>query len=973
MVKKKILQNKLQQVFNAAYEELGELSCEIWRTREPVAFDQRKTGLHRTLNIGDTWAKNVFDCAWMHVTGQLPQGIAYDDPNLRILVDLSGEGLICDATGEPLQGVTLYKSMANVFTDTMGKRVVLPKGIVDADGRVEFWIDAAANDLFGNHHVGKLHKFALRKLHIARVDEHKRGLYYDCMVLAGVYDANPKDSYAQEVYTAVLKALETGDRTGLVPYLNRKNDNPNVFEYYAQGHSHLDLAWLWPIRETKRKGARTFTSQIINLERYPNYMFGASQAQLYEWLKELYPSIYEKVKTLHAQGRWDIQGANWVEPDSNLISGESLIRQFYYGKQYFKKEFGVDPKILWLVDSFGYSACWPQVMQLADVPYFLTQKLSWNTVNTFPYHTYHWRGLDGGEPVLAHMLPEDTYNAAARADELVKGEKRYKERKVSRKAASLFGIGDGGGGPGFEHLERAARMQDIKGLPKYTMATTEALFDKLAEEDGGNYATYQGELYLEKHQGCYTTQSRTKKFNRKCEFLLRNYELLAAQAQKNKKTELPISLAELDELWKEVLLYQFHDILPGSSISRVYDECEARYAVISRKLSRGIATLAGQLYGANAAINLNSFAYHGVMKCNDTWRKVEVPAFGSVNLEKAPVVTKFHASAKKNVIENDCARVVFHDGVIVSYIHKQAGRELAKGPLNVFNMYMDIGNCWDIHPHAYHKMPHQMAKCTAFRTLSQGARSCACVEFRVGESVIQQEIYLTDGSPLLRFKTKINHRGKRCMLRVGFNLHMGPQASFNLPFGHIKRATTENNKIEKAQFEVSGQKFVDLTDGDYGVALLNDCKYGFRCKNGYLDINLIRSPRGGPGKNVDFGEHTLEYALFPHEGPLDEKTYAQAYFLNNPVLRTGDGESKKATPFITTSNENIVVEHVKIADDGNGVLLRVYNCSEVPQTSTVQVRGMKAVCFAGVMEDERGTATEEITLKGFEVKIVRFA
>ena len=970
-IERKRLQHSLNQLLQSAYVSLAALQCDMWHTREPVPFAQRKSGKYRKLNVGDVWAQEVFDCAWMHVTGQLPADICHDDPDLRFLVDVAGEGLIVSPAGEELQGITLCKSVTNIFTGDMGKRVVLPRGgIVDETGKVEFWIDAAANDLFGNRHATKFHRFALRQLHVARVDETKRKLYYDCAVLLGIYDANPKSSYSQDVFAAVQKAVASGDGGGLQVYLATKNDDPNAFEYSAQGHSHLDLAWLWPIRETKRKGARTFASQMMNLERYPDYVFGASQAQLYLWMKEQYPDIYAKVKALHQQGRWDIQGANWVEPDSNLINGESLIRQFYYGKKFFREEFGVDPRVLWLVDSFGYSACWPQVMQLADVPYFLTQKLSWNTVNTFPYHTYHWQGLDGGEPVLAHMLPEDTYNAAASPHQLTKGEKRYKERKVSRRAASLFGIGDGGGGPGFEHLERAQRMANVKGLPKYTQESTEALFDKLAAEDNDNYATHQGELYLEKHQGCYTTQSRTKRYNRKCEFLLRNYELLAAQA---KKEELPISKEELDVLWQEVLLYQFHDILPGSSISRVYEECEARYAIIVRQLQSGIAKLAEQLYGGNAAVNLNSHAYKGVMKANGAWRYVEIPAFGAVNLDKAPLVADFHAKSRKQVIENDCARVVFHDGVIVSYIHKQAGREIAKGPLNVFNLYTDIGDCWDIHPHAYYKMPHQTAKCTQFYTISSGARTCAVVEFKVGGTVIQQEIYLTDGSPLLRFRTKIQHRGKHCMLRVGFNLPMGDKASFNIPYGHIERATTENNKIEKAQYEVSGQKFVDLTDGDYGVTLINDSKYGFRCKNGYLDINLLRSPRGGPGKNVDQGAHELEYALYPHEGPLDSDVYAQAYFLNNPILRTGEGKAKKAVPLVRTTNENIVVEHVKIADDGNGLLLRIYNSSAQPQCGEVRVAGHKPKCYTGVMEDDdRGAATEQVELRGFELKIVRY-
>ena len=978
------VQRGIYRLMREAYTDLCELQCELWLTREPVPFAERRTGEYKELKLGEAWTEAKFDCAWMHVTGQAPDGVDPADPALCILADISGEGLAYTNEGEAVQGITSYASFGDFRGGVAGKRVLLADGLLDREsGRIDFWIDAAANDLLGNYYLAGLARYTLRKLCLARCDLEKRALFYDCYVLMGVYDCNPRDAYTREVYEAVKGALEAGDRAILKPYLEAKNDAPGVFEYTAQGHSHLDLAWLWPIRETLRKGARTFASQVVNLRAYPEAMFGASQAQLYAWMKERYPAIFEQVKELIGRGRWEIQGATWVEPDSNLIGGESLIRQFFYGKQYFRGEFGFDPEILWLVDSFGYSACWPQVMALAGVPYFLTQKLSWNTVNEFPYHTFHWQGLDG-TPVLAHMLPENTYNAAARPDMASQGEKRYKERAVSGRAASLFGIGDGGGGPGFEHYEQARRMADLKGVPKYTQGTIHGFFRKLAAEDTeagsaepgseGKYPSHRGELYLEKHQGCYTTQARSKKYNRKIEFLLRNYELLVSMAGGwHAAPTVPIAKAELDEIWKEVLLYQFHDILPGSSISRVYEESQARYAILTKRLEEGVAALAEKIYGGGRAVNLNSYAYKGLMRYQHQWRDAEIPAFGSTDLARAPAVTQFFARAEEDAIENDCARVVFRDGVIVSYVHKQSGREIAEGPLNVFKLYRDEGDCWDIHPRLYYRLPHQTAKCAAFRTCAIDARACARAVFRVGEDVVKQEISLTDGSPLLRFSTTITRNGgRRAMLRVGFHLHMGPQASFNLPFGHIQRATTENNSVEAAQFEVSGQKFVDLTDGDFGVALLNDCKYGFRCKNGYLDIDLLRSPRSGPGRDVDFGEHTLEYALYPHEGPLGADTYREAYFLNNPVLLTKGEPAAAPLPFLASSNESIVVESVKVPEDGNGLLVRAYNSSGDAQRGEIKMTGHRALEFAGVMEEGRGPVEGPLEFHGFELKIIRY-
>ena len=964
------MQRQIDRLLRKSYTFLGELNCEAWETPEPVPFGQRETGTYKRLRLGDEWSKNTFDCAWMHITGQTPPGVDPADPNLCFVVDVAGEGLIVDPNGKAMQGVTSFTSFCDFRGGAAGKQVVLTGGLMDESGKIDFWIDAAANDMFGNYYAG-YPKTKLRLLHLARCDRDLRALFYDASVLAGVYDQCKRDAYTRGMYRAIRKALKAKDRAGLRPYLEAKNEG-EVFEYSASGHSHLDLAWLWPLRESYRKGARTFTNQFMNLRAYPDALFGASQAQLYQWMKDMYPEIYAEAKEWHKQGRWELQGATWTEPDSNLISGESMLRQFYYGKKFFREEFGEEPRILWLPDSFGYSACWPQAMVLSDVPWFLTQKLSWNTDNKFPYHTYHWKGLDGS-CVLAHMLPENTYNAGARPDMIAKGERTYLERKISGRAASLFGIGDGGGGPGFEHYERAARLKDLKGLPKYTQEPIQNIYPRLEAEDRGRYATHQGELYLERHQGCYTTQARSKKYNRRCEFLLRNYELLAAQAQGG----LPISLAELDEIWKEVLLYQFHDILPGSSINRVYEESHARYAILQKQLEDGIAALLRQIYGGGMAVNLNSFDYRGLICVKGAWRDISIPAFGAAALADAPEVAQFHARAEGNVIENDCARVEFNfkNGAITSYIHKPTGKEIAGGAMNIFSVYTDKGDCWDIRPKGYYKRGRRDAKCAAFEVFTDGARAGAKVGYRVGEDVISQEISLTDGSPLLRFSTKIDHAGKKMMLRVRFPLAAlkeAKQASFNIQFGHIKRAVTENDSIEKAQFEVSGQKFVDVSGADFGVSLLNDCKYGFRCKKGVLDIDLIRSPKKGPGRNVDFGENTLEYALYPHKGDLGTETYAQAYFFNNPILLTEGSALGSLPAFIQSVNDNIVVESAKIPEDGNGLLLRVYNCSEEPRQGQVRVAGYRPLEYANVMESGLGPAGEDIALGGFELKIVRY-
>lgn len=461
------IERMAEALFDRAYEVTGTLQADAYVSEEPLPFAKKETGrLMQHLKPGDRWAKHTFDCAWFHVMGKIPP-VHRGDHNVY-LINIGGEGLIYQPDATPVQAVTCYASEYDYTLSLPVKRVVED---FSENGVVDFWIDAAANDLFGNLKNGA----RIGELSTAVCHAHIRTLAYDVQALISVYDTNPDTEFTLailqqlsallQVYQTISDAQAAAYHEKLLPLLNRRNTEPGHFQYYAIGHAHLDLAWKWPIRETKRKGLRTFSTQLHNLEQYPNYIFGASQAQLYRWIEEGDPALYQRVKAAVQGGRWEVQGATWVEMDSNLISGESMLRQFYYGKQFFRSEFGLDMKILWLPDSFGYSACLPQVMKLAGVPYFLTQKLSWNTVNKFPYHTFRWQSPDGSE-VLAHMLPDETYNGPVTAERMKFGERNYQERKISNQAIMLFGIGDGGAGPGYEHIERMERFRNIEGEPE---------------------------------------------------------------------------------------------------------------------------------------------------------------------------------------------------------------------------------------------------------------------------------------------------------------------------------------------------------------------------------------------------------------------------------------------------------------------------------------------------------------------------
>ncbi len=967
-------------LFDKSYTKVGNLNGKAYVSAEPLAFEDKLSGRAVILHEGDKWAENVFDCAWFHITGKLPENIKKEDAVL--VLNVGGEGLLYDLNGNAVQSITCYSAdFGGGELGTPVKRIVPLYDCFISGSDIDFWIDCGANDLFGCME----NESKVETLQLAVVNREIRALAFDVQVLLSVYDFSPDRAFGEEVFAAVREIMDcvvrdNNDaailRNKLLPFLSQKNNEENAFTYSAIGHAHLDLAWLWPIRESKRKGARTFATQIRNMELYDDYIFGASQAQLYLWIKEQYPRLYEKIKLLADASKWDVQGAAWVEPDSNLIGAESMIRQFYYGKKFFKEEFGKDMKIFWVPDSFGYSGCLPQVMKLAGVNYFLTQKMSWSVYNKFPYHTFYWTGIDGTS-VLAHMLPEDTYNSPMRGDFLIKGEKNYTERKISDISMSLFGIGDGGAGPGYEHIERAIRFKDLKGMPKVRFEKSEDFFKRL--DNKTDYPTYRGELYLERHQGTYTTRAKNKWYNRKCETAIKNYEMLMAAAGES-GMELPIKKAELDKIWQELLLYQFHDILPGSSINRVYEECLPRYEIILNRLSNSVAYLLNALVKDKAAFNLNPYAYKTVVKSDGRWYGINVPALGYATINKAEELSSFYARCGYNFIENDRVRVEFESGCISSLLNKELGRQFIRENLRaaVISQYADKGDCWDIENcRADYICTKQDAVCTSFSTYTDGAKAGAVAEYKVGGCTARQEFYILDGDQSVYVDLTLNVNQKSSMLRIAFPVNINTnECKFNLQFGHISRPTTENNAVETAQFEVSGQKFADMSENGFGISLINDCKYGYRCKNGIMDMNLVRSPEGGPGIHVDQGIHRIKYSLFTHTGPLSSETYRNAYLLNNPLIIT-DGETAdrgRSEGFYQTDNESIVLETIKPADDSNGIIARFYNSEEKEQTANVSIKGYAACETVDITENRIEKVNgSTISLHGFGLVNIRFA
>jgi alpha-mannosidase len=981
-----------QKIADAVYKKLTPLKVTIWKTKEPVPFEDRFSGEMRVISPGQSWGE-LWDCAWFQFTGTVPEEAI--GKHVVALIDVSGEACIFDSDGCPVQGLTNVSSEFDRSLGRPGKRVVEISDKACGGENINILADVGLNDLLGNCKDDGI----LKEAHIAICNDAMRMLLYDFEVLFGLMKVLPENSArAHSILHALNKAsLVLNDFTDeealmarkiLLPELQKKGGDPSL-SISAIGHAHIDLAWLWPIRETKRKAARTFSTALMLMDKYPDYIFGASQPQLYTWVKESYPLLYEKIKKKVAEGRWEPQGGMWVEADTNVSGGEALVRQILYGKRFFRQEFDKDIRILWLPDVFGYSGSLPQILRKSGIDYFMTIKLSWNVHNKFPHHTFIWRGIDGSE-VLAHMPPEGTYNSETAPSSIRKAENEYIDKGVATECLMLFGIGDGGGGPGEDHLERLERVKNLDGLPPVKQEPSIEFFDRL-NTSRSSYKTWVGELYLEKHQGTLTTQAKNKRYNRKIEISLRELEFVSVLAQLRGNRVYPG--AQIETLWKETLLYQFHDILPGSSIKRVYSESLDRYKTMSDFISAFLKS-AYQAIFPDTPVVLNTLSWQRTqwIKHKDNWFKVTVPPMGyaSLNSVKQDCPKNIFAEADSNKLENDILRVIFgEDGSIISIYDKEAGREVLKPGTkgNVLCVYHDHGDAWDFSIQ-YNKKPSMCFILETSQFKKDGPKAIMYQAYTYGKSRIEQSIMLTDGSRRIDFETKAYWYEDNKMLRTSFPVDItAMEATCDIQFGSIKRPTHENTSFDMAKYEISAQKWVDISQPDYGVALLNDCKYGYCVYGNTLDLNLLRSPKY-PDESADRGEHLFTYSLYPHQGDhISGKVSQAAYELNMPLFvhethlesstntenHGGDGNFS----FIELSSDSVVVEAVKKAEDSEDVIIRLYECngSDVSVKMKLGITP-ESVFLTDLMEQNLKEVTlkdniVEISFKPFEIITLR--
>lgn len=746
------------------------------------------------------------------------------------------------------------------------------------------------------------------------------------------------------------------------------------------GHTHIDVAWRWTLAQTREKTVRSFSTVLNLMKEYPEYVFMSSQPQLYQFLKEEMPEVYDNVKKRIAEGRWEAEGAMWLEADCNLISGESFVRQILFGKRFFKEEFNKDNKILWLPDVFGYSAALPQILKKCGVDYFMTTKISWNEYNKMPCDTFMWEGIDGTK-ILTHFIttsnysaPESdyftTYNGNLSPDTVMGAWKRYQQKDVSNEVLICYGYGDGGGGTTAEMIESARRMEKgIPGCPKVELGTALEFFEDLEKkaEKAKRLPNWVGELYLEFHRGTYTSMARNKKYNRKSEFSLMDAELYSVIANTLCNTQYPQN--KLNDMWRIALLNQFHDILPGSSIKAVYEDSKAQYEEIL-SMADGIKSNAALCIAENISADNDGFAvfnqlgfersdvvevkiskdYKNPVVCGSDNSEALAQKVGdklvfyAKNLPAKGYRTYFVKEGKSEkseikVSSNHMSNAFFDieidkNGNISSLYDKRAKRNVLKQAGNVLQAFEDkpkMYDAWEI------SIYYQQKMWEVNDVISIDVVECGCergvlrIAKRFMKSTIIQDICIYKNIDRIDFKTKIDWKEKHILLKTAFpvDIHTST-ASYEIQFGNVERPTHWNTSWDMAKFEVCAHKWADISEDGYGVSMLNDCKYGHDIKDGVMRLTMLKSATQ-PNEDADREMHEFTYSIYPHIGGWREAhTENMAYSLNCPAyavpVKKGSGVLPNEFSFVSIDCENVIVETVKKAEDSDDIIIRMFEC-----------------------------------------------
>ena len=768
-----------------------------------------------------------------------------------------------------------------------------------------------------------------------------------------------------ESYYESIRRAQRAFRKAIRPF----QQSVGMGKLVLAGHAHIDTAWLWPLRETQRKCARTFSTVLNLMDRYPEFHFSCSQATQYAWMKEHYPELYARMKQRIKEGRWELCGAPWVEPDHNIPSGESIIRQYLYGNRFFQAEFGKRSHIAWVPDSFGYTWSLPQIMKKCGLAGFITTKIDWSQYTDFPYSMFWWEGIDGTR--MFAVMPPLNYNGNPVPSDLVEQWTKFKQKELVSELPFSFGWGDGGGGPTAEMIEYGKRLKNMPGIPQVEFGRLEDTVDRMqTETKDKDLPVYNGELYLELHRGCQTTQARTKRNNRMCEYLLRDAEFVSSLALLQGG---PYEQFELEASWRDVLTHQFHDILPGTSLTEVFTTADRTYAEVTTSvelvLGRALRHIVDRIdtTGPGTPIlvfNSLSWSRRGAVRAKPSLPKgpiavynpagepvahqkthdgallfeAELPPLGYavyqiVSVEEdAEHLTPIEAS--ETALENEYVRAEFDAmGTLARLLDKTESREVIPhgergNVLQLFDDRPHLYDAWEI-DHNFGEKMWEPGAAESMEVIEDGPlRAVLRVVRRTESSTFTQDIIMHAHSPRIDFETHVDWWERRTLLKVAFPVDVrSSSATYEIQYGAIERATHRNTPFDRARHEVPAQRWADLSEGDYGVSLLNDCKYGYDVHGNVLRLSLLRSPID-PDPRADEGEHRFTYALLPHAGDWRNGTVHEAAELNVPLFAVPAEASQGTLPAVDTfaslDVDHVIIDTVKKHEDSGAIIVRLY-------------------------------------------------
>ncbi|MFM7045644.1 MAG: alpha-mannosidase [Ilumatobacteraceae bacterium] len=1050
LLERRLRRELLERLMPAMYRATVPLRVTAWEVPgEPVEYSTASSSLARDgveFAVGSHYGR-PWGTTWFRLEGEVPA--SWPDAaggGIELVVDL---GFHPDSAGFQSEGLAWHDGVPLQGIHPRRTAVPLPVG---STRRVELLVEAASNPAFpmratpspfgSLRTAGDRPLYRLRQADLGWRDDDVFHLLLDIEVLlelmASLDATSPRRQRLLRELTAAFDAIDMSSpaeisttapraRALLVPALSRRNGD-SAHRVVAVGHAHIDSAWLWPVRETVRKCARTFASAVRMIDQYPEFRFVCSQAVQYHWMATRYPDLFDRIRERVAAGGWQPVGGMWVEADMNLPSGESIVRQMVHGQRWFEEHLGSRCSEVWIPDVFGYPASLPQIFRSGGAARFVTQKLSWNKQNRFPHHTFWWVGLDGSR-VLTHFPPVDTYNATITGSELVHSERNFREHGWSDWSLMPFGHGNGGGGTTREMIERARRSADLEGLPRVSMGTTGDFFDRVEAEAaaGAPVPVWDGELYFEMHRGTLTSQVQTKAGNRRCERLLREAELwwaTAAHAGAVDAGDERTAAAEMDGLWKDVLLQQFHDILPGSSITWVHDDAAREHARIAERLEALVAEPLRHLVAGSGVANASAHERREVIalpvnagvdvsSCaqvlHDGSRAVMVEV-GSLSVRPvaSAVVEPSAVDDRVTMTEHSLANssVAVHwslDGTITSIIDVRAGRELLPADRGI-GLWLAPDqpveyDAWDLESWT-RRLGRPVARewglavgptgpvesvgaVVAVEVIDAGPLvGTVRIVRSFGSSTVEQRVTLRAGSARVDLAFDIDWHEDEQLLTLDIPLDVrAREAACGIHFGHVMRPMHASTSWDAAKFEVCAHRWVDVAERDWGVAVLDEGRYGHGLLDGGVTVSLARAAKY-PDPVQDHGRHAVTVAVLPHGAGLAE-VVREADALNVPMRHVDGLAGATGSPVVDirhAAEHALDVSAVKCADDGSGdVVVRMAEvCGARTPVTVVLGRRVTAASRCNALEEpEQGLDVADgivdVVLRPFELVTLRLS